>query len=142
MSEAAARATPADTVSYLNKLRQLDIPAPTVVGNGISQGYPYLLLTYLEGEEIGAAYQTLGAEEKRAIAREVVSIQRKAANMELEQAPDWKWENFVWGMLLRSESRILQNGTHFDLEKVKRLQAQMEPLGGLFFKNQANPLLR
>jgi hypothetical protein len=68
---------------YLNKLRQLDIPAPTAVENSVSQGDSYLFLTYLEGEEIGAVYQTLCAEGKRAIAREVVPIQKKAANMAL-----------------------------------------------------------
>lgn len=78
-SEAAAGA---DTV-LSEQAAPLDIPAPTAVENSVSQGDSYLFLTYLEGEEIGAVYQTLCAEGKRAIAREVVPIQKKAANLAL-----------------------------------------------------------
>ena len=43
-----------DTIYWLEKLETIDIPVPRVLGKGVFEGYEYLILTYFEGQDIGA----------------------------------------------------------------------------------------
>ena len=54
-----------DTIYWLEKLETIDIPVPKVLGKGVFEGYEYLVLTYLEGQDIGLVYTKLTDEEKR-----------------------------------------------------------------------------
>lgn len=110
-----------DTVYWLERLADLDIPVPKVLAKGHFEKYEYVILTYFEGKDIGLVYKELTDEEKRKIACEIVAIQKKMESLELEDvAPNWKWKDEVDGMLERSKVRILQNG-YFDVAKVDRL---------------------
>lgn len=114
-----------DTVYWLKQLTSLDIPVSKVIGTGSFQGYEYLILSYIEGRDIGLVYKDLSVAEKKEIARQVVDIQNKVAKLPLEKLPDhWTWSDFIEDMLNRAGERIRANG-YFDIEKVERLQHEM-----------------
>lgn len=121
-----------DTIRWLKRLADIRVPVPQVLKNGNFEGYEYLVLTYIEGRELGLAYPELGEEEKRKIARQVVEIQDRVAGLPLEDVPaGWQWSNFLEDMLGRARERIARNG-YFDVERVDRLSGGMAQLGEYF----------
>jgi len=122
-----------DTIYWLEQLEAIDIPVSRVLGKGRFSGYEYVILTYLEGQDIGNVYTELTADEKREIAKTITDIQDKVALLQLENIPaDWTWkETFVDDMLARAKERIVANG-YFDPEKVERLMKAAEELDGYF----------
>lgn len=121
-----------DTIYWLEKLAPLDIPIPKVIAKGKFDEYEYLILTYFEGKDIGLVYAQLSDDDKKEIAKEIVSIQDKVAALTLEKLePDWSWRTTVEDMLERSRERIVKNG-YFDAEKVDRLWELMKPLEDYF----------
>lgn len=113
-----------ETAGWLERLAALDIPVPKVAGRGSFSGYAYLILSYIEGRDIGLVYRELSDRQKREIAGQVVEIQEKAAKMETGAGPDWKWTDFIEEMLERAGGRIAANGW-FDVEKADRLRGEM-----------------
>ena len=127
-----------DTVYWLERLAGLDIPVPRILGKGIYEEFEYLILSYLEGQDIGIVYQDLTAAEKLEIAREVVDIQNKVSALPMENIPeDWSWKTaFVEDILLRAKDRIRSNGCHFDPEKAERLLKEAEKFEDYFTRIQ------
>ncbi len=114
-----------DTVSWLNRLWAIGIPVPQVLKNGSFEGYEYLVLSYIEGKDLGLVYPELSEGEKRKLAKQVVEIQDRVAGLPLDNlAAGWKWSGFVEEMLGRARERIARNG-YFDVEKVDRLSGRM-----------------
>ena len=121
-----------DSIYWLKKLLSIGIPVPKVIAKGKLEEYEYLILSYLEGKDIGLVYTQLKQEEKRAIAKEIVHIQNQAAALKLEDIePDWSWFGWVNDMLDRARNRIIQNG-YFEPERVERLWGQMGQLETYF----------
>ena len=121
-----------EAIHWLEKLAVIDVPVPKVIAKGKYGEYEYLILSYIEGKDIGLVYQQLSDEDKRAIAKEIVHIQNRVATLELENVElDWSWVTFINDMLKRAAERIVQNG-YFDVEKVERLRSQMGQLEGYF----------
>lgn len=121
-----------NTIYWLEKLSAIDIPVPKVIAKGKYEEYEYLLLTYLEGKDIGLVYLQLTDDDKRAIAKEIVKIQNQAAVLEPEDpGADWSWTAEIDDMLERAKRRIAQNG-FFEVEKVERLQREMAQLDEYF----------
>lgn len=115
-----------NTVYWLEKLSSIEIPVPKIIEKGKFEEYEYLILSYIEGKDIGLVYDRLKEEDKKVIAKEIVNIQNKVAALELENvAPDWSWRAFINYMLERAGKRIAQNG-YFEVEKVERLWKQAE----------------
>ncbi len=115
-----------NTVYWLKKLSSIEIPVPKIIEKGKFEKYEYLILSYIDGKDIGLVYAQLKEEDKKAIAKEIVNIQNKVAALELENiAPDWSWRAFINYMLERAGKRIAQNG-YFEVEKVERLWKQAE----------------
>lgn len=113
-----------ETVYWLKKLSAIDVPVPKVLFCGQYQKYSYLILNYIEGEDIGIVYRGLTSEEKKEIAKDVIAIQRKVSRLPLENITDeWSWVIFVDDMLERAEKLIVQNG-YFDVQRVTRLREQ------------------
>lgn len=113
-----------ETVYWLKKLSAIDVPVPKVLFCGQYQKYSYLILNYIEGEDIGIVYRGLTSEEKKEIAKDVIAIQRKVSRLPLENITDeWSWVSFVDGMLENAEKLITRNG-YFDVQKVTRLREQ------------------
>lgn len=120
------------TVDWLERLALIEIPVPKVIAKGKFEGYEYLILSYLQGKDIGIVYPELKEDEKKAIAKEVVSIQNRVAALKLEHVePDWSWDTYIKYMLDRAEERIAENG-YFEVERVERLRGQAEQLAEYF----------
>ncbi len=120
------------TIYWLERLRNIHVPVPGVIAHGEYQGYSYLILSYLEGQDLGLVYPNLTKEEKRTIAKEIVAIQNRVATLQLENVDeDWSWESFIQYMLQRAKERITTNG-YFDPEKVEQLKEQAVKLKTYF----------
>lgn len=121
-----------NTMYWLEKLSSIEIPVPKVIAKGKIAGYEYLILSYLEGKDIGLVYLQLKDDDKRAIAKEIVHIQNRVATLRLENLePDWSWSAFVNHMLERAADRIVRNG-YFDVQKVECLRGQIGQLEEYF----------
>lgn len=121
-----------NSVYWLEKLSLMDIPVPKVIAKGECEGYTYLILSYIEGKDLGLVYQQLKDNEKKSIAKEIVHIQNQVSTLKLEEEkPNWSWSTFINDMLERAAKRIVQNG-YFNIEKVERLQVCMGQLKEYF----------
>lgn len=122
-----------NAIYWLEKLKAIDIPVPQIIGRGKFEIYEYLILTYIEGKDIGLVYSQLNEDEKRAIAKEIVHIQNKVASLELHDvATDWTWREVINDTLERARERIIQNGYYFQVEKVEALFEQSVELEDYF----------
>ncbi len=120
------------TAHLLGELLKYDLPVPQVLAQGQEEGFDYLLLSCIEGSDLGDIYKELTSEEKRLIAQELVRIQKKIASLPFRPSIEgWTWHSFIRDMLDRAETRIRQNG-HFDPEKVKRLRQESWKLDSYF----------
>lgn len=122
----------ADTIYWLTQLRKINIPVPEIIANGRYQNYDYVILSYIDGEDLGIVYPALSDDEKHAIAREVVRIQNIVGTMELKEIDDnWSWKRFIQDTLDRARERIEKNG-YFDTDKVERVWKMGESLQDYF----------
>lgn len=120
------------SIFWLKKLAVIGVPVPKVIAKGKYNEYEYLILSYIEGKDIGIVYEQLTDEDKRVIAKKIVHIQNRVSTLELEAVePDWSWSAFINYMLERATERIVQNG-YFDVEKVERLRRQLGQLEEYF----------
>lgn len=123
-----------DTIHWLTHLSSLDIPVPKVIHYGKNGGSSYLILNYIEGNDIGMVYPNLSKSSKKKIAKDVMEIQRKVSLIHLEYIDaTWSWYDFLNDMLARADSRITQNG-YFENSKVKQLKSQIYILDDYFSK--------
>lgn len=122
----------ANTIYWLKQLRKVNIPVPEIIANGKYEGYDFVILSYIDGEDLGIIYPALSKGEKRAIAREVVRIQNIVATIELDNIEDsWTWNSFIQYMLERAKERIEKGGC-FDVDKVEQLWKMSENLRDYF----------
>ena len=56
-----------DTLYWLDRLADIDIPVPRVIAKGTFEKYEYIILTYFEGTDIGLIYTKLTDEEKKTL---------------------------------------------------------------------------
>lgn len=113
------------TIHWLTELSVLDIPIPKILFHGRYEDYCYLVLNFIEGEDIGLVYSNLTKDEKKKIAKEVMEIQRKVSCLQIKRKDDdWSWSCELNELLDRSDYRINQNG-YFDSKKVKQLKDTM-----------------
>lgn len=121
-----------DTIYWLTQLRKVNIPVPEIIANGRYQNYDYVILSYIDGADLGIVYPALSDDEKHAIAREVVRIQNIVGTMELKEIDDnWSWKRFIQDTLERARERIEKNGS-FDTDKVERVWKMGESLQDYF----------
>lgn len=116
-----------DTVYWLNKLSVCNIPIPSVFSEGKYKDYSYLILSYIQGDDIGNVYCKLNDSEKKQIAKEVVGIQRRVSKIDVSTDSEWTWNCFVDEILNRAEERIKKKN-YFDFNKIyiiKNLQQEI-----------------
>ena len=114
-----------ETIYFLSELHKLGLPVSQVIAHGQHQGTYYMIAAYLEGEELGEIYPLLSEEEKKTIATEVISLQKRVA--QLPVSPSCNLECWVSDMLNRAKARISVNG-YFDTQLVDRLFPLSEEL--------------
>lgn len=107
------------TIRYLTELQALDLPVAQLIAHGQYQGLYYMIVTYLEGRELGDIYPFLSDAEKQTIAQEVILIQDCAARLPFSRTCNWP--QWVDDMLARAKMRITANG-YFDPGLVDRLR--------------------
>ena len=129
-----------DTVRLLEKLMKAGIPVPRVLFGGRFEQYDYVILSYIEGEELWAAYKQLTNEDKKNIAKEIVHIQREVSLRLSEPVEGWSWLAFVHDILDRAKVLIKENG-YFEIEKVYRIESQIPALQKYFEKVEPKPYL-
>lgn len=121
-----------NTIHWLEKLSALRVPVPRVLSYGSFSEYEYLILSYIEGKDLGLVYPALTGNDKKSIAKEIVRIQDRAAQLKLEDLPaEWSWSSFVRYILDRAAERIAKNG-YFDREKADRLKKEALQLDRYF----------
>lgn len=114
-----------DTIYWLKELSAIDIPIPKVLFHGKYETYSYLVLNFIEGEDIGLIYSNLTKEEKKKIAEDVMEIQRKVSKLQIKHSNnDWSWNSVLNELLDRADLRITRNG-YFDSAKVAQLKDKM-----------------
>lgn len=118
-----------NTVHWLSRLQTCDIPIPKVLDVGKFENYEYLILSYIEGNDIGDIYTELTDREKQQIAKEVIAIQKKVSMLKECVALEWNWSSFVDEMLDRSSELISANG-YFAVSKVDTLRCLQKKLQG------------
>lgn len=106
-----------NTIYWLNRLSECEIPIPVVLSQGRYGDYSYLILSYLPGEDIGNVYVQLSHSEKRQIAKEVVAIQGKVSRLHFTAEAGWTWNGVVDEMLDRAENRIKEKH-YFGMDKI------------------------
>lgn len=117
-----------DTVYWLNKLSVCNIPIPGVFSEGKYKDYSYLILSYIQGDDIGNVYCKLNDSEKKQIAKEVVEIQRRVSKIDVSTDSEWTWNSVVDETLNRAEERI-ERKHYFDVDKIhiiKNLQQEIQ----------------
>lgn len=98
-----------DTVFLIGKLSACGIPIPVVLWEGKYEDYSCLILSYIDGDDIGNIYCNLNDSEKKQIAREVVKIQRRVSGIDIQADSGWTWNSCVDELLNRAEERIKKN---------------------------------
>ncbi|MDE6593884.1 MAG: aminoglycoside phosphotransferase family protein [Oscillospiraceae bacterium] len=121
------------TVRWLGELSEIGVHVPEVLFYGRYGGFDYLILSFIEGRDIGVVYGELTADEKMGIAREVTEIQKKVSRLDLGDSDEWDWNGFIDEMLETAERRIIKNG-YFDREKVRLLKSEKGRLREYFEK--------
>ncbi len=121
-----------NTIYWLKRLAKVNIPVPEVIANGKYQNYNYVILSYLDGKDLGIVYPTLSKNEKLKIAGEVVRIQKAVGTIDLDIEANWAWTSFIQYMLDRAKERIEKNGCYFDINKVERLREMSKMLQDYF----------
>ncbi len=127
---------------WLAILSDLSIPVPKVIAKGSHLDFSYLILSYIDGDDIGNVYTQLNTDEKQLIAKEIVQIQNKVSSLTLDKpVSDWSWRKyFVDYMLDRAYQRIRQNG-YFDVKKVEQLRKESKKLSDYFQSIKPVPYL-
>lgn len=116
-----------DTITWLTALHGCDVPVPKIISTGNFENYQYLVLSYIEGKELGDIYDQLTDDEKEQIAKEVINIQKHVANINCPPPYEWSWKAFVEGMMSRSYELISANG-YFEPAKIDTLRNIYEQL--------------
>jgi len=65
-----------DTINWLEKLANLALPVPKVIYKGIYNNLSYLVLNYIDGDDLGNVYVDLSDDQKQEIAKRIVHIQK------------------------------------------------------------------
>ena len=129
------------TNRLLRKLGGIGIPVPEIIAQGCKEGYTYLILIYLEGEELGECYQHLTKVDKQTIAKEIIRIQRTVAEkLEENAGKDWAWNSFARESLDWAEG-LIRTGGYFDPEKVERIRAELPGMEPYFTSVKPIPYL-
>lgn len=129
-----------DTVFLLNQLSVCDIPIPDVLSEGSYEEYSYLILSYVDGDDIGKVYCELNDSQKKQIAKEVVAIQRKVSRIEIRAEAEWAWKYHVGGMLDRAEERIRKK-RYFDINKITTIRELLPDIQDYLDQIQPVPYL-
>jgi len=141
-------------VYWAERLIPLGLPLPAILGDDREarlSPFPALVLERLPGTDLGHVYDVLSLQEKRALATEIVQIQRLVGA--LPPGPGYgyaisyadqgllpSWQAVVEQSLNRSHTRIQQLG-RVDVKYVERVQALVPRFSSYFAAITPRPFL-
>ena len=117
---------------WVSKLKDIDIPVPNIISIGKYKNYNYIILDYIEGQDLGEVYTLLTEDQKKNIARKLIQIQNKVQEQLLpnnQYGSVYKyndntgfntWKEYVLDSLENSKQNIKKNKI-FDEAKVDKL---------------------
>lgn len=120
-----------ESTKLLNLVSNTGVTVPIPLYFGESNGFNYMICSYIDGKDLGLIYKDLTDSEKKTIAKEVAQIQRKVSKIPLPCQCDVV--GWVHRMLDRARYRIKTNG-YFDISKVEKTE-KLAPLFEDYFKN-------
>lgn len=140
-----------DTIYWLDKLMTIGIPVPKVIYKGMHNKHSYLILSYIDGDDLGNVYSDLSDEEKREIARDIVNIQNKVSMLPKNNGYGYltsyndknykkSWKKVILDHLNRSRHRIKENKI-FDCTKVDKVEKLLEKYDSYFTSIEPIPFL-
>ncbi len=107
------------TVRLLKRLTKLEINVPVPLRSGKYKGNYFMICTYIKGADLGKVYHTLSDSDKKAIAKDVVAMQRRVSKLRVNRQQAWTGQ--VRALLNRAKERISANG-YFDAQKVDAIE--------------------
>lgn len=131
------------SINWLKRLSGMGLPIPDLLYADTGFSPPYIVISRLEGSDLGAVYGSLTGAEKRGICREVVRAQRILATLPpaagygyLRSYDDHEGMRASWGEVVlshlhRSAGRIADNGI-FDPGYSARVEELLPGYGGYF----------
>ena len=122
------------SVYWLGRLASFDLPIPRLLASHLEAETPHVVLSYLEGGDLGAAYGALTSSQKRSVAGDLWAVQRRVSALVgpgfgyLASLDDpgrkSSWKAVVQAHLGRSRSWIRECRL-FDERYVDRLEARL-----------------
>ena len=106
---------------WLNKVKDLDIPIPKVISENTLTSPYYFVMTFIPGKDLGPVYKSLSKDEKKAIAKKLISYQKEIKKLpmakgfgSLNSYEDKEnlftsWEEVVLNDIKRAEYGIKEN---------------------------------
>lgn len=120
------------TVYWLDKLKRLELQVSKVIYKGRYDKFSYLILSYIDGDDLGNVYVNLSDEEKRKIASDIVNIQNIVSTLPENRGYGYlssyedenykkSWKEVILEHLHRSRCGIKENKI-FDYKKVDKIE--------------------
>ena len=135
-------------------LRPKGVPLPQILAHDLtnpSTPFPYMILHRLPGNDLGLVYRDLNADQKKAIAQELIKIQNIVATLPRGAGfghvarydrpyPYPTWAAVVRGSLIRSRARLQSSGL-VDLAVVDLVESRLEQFEAYFDEVPPVPFL-
>ena len=118
---------------WLNKVKDLDIPAPCVIAENLVNAPYYFVMSFIPGKDLGLVYSSLLKSEKKIIAKKIIGFQKEIKKLpmakgfgSLNSYEDSEnicssWEESLLNDINRAEEAIINNGI-FSVEYVLKLK--------------------
>jgi len=122
-----------DSVKWLNKLAQMEMPVPKILKHGHYGEVYYTLITFICGRDLGEVYHMLNDPQKRDIVKELSEIQRKVSTLPSINLYGYDnhsfatWVEYPGSLIDRSRKRIIRNKV-FDAEVCDSIAVAMNAL--------------
>lgn len=140
-----------NTIYWLDKLKDLELPVPKVIFKGVYDRFSYLILNYIDGDDLGNVYANLKESEKKDIARDIVKIQNTVATLPQNRGYGYlktyednnyknNWKEVIINHLTRSRNRIKENNI-FEYTKVDKIEELLHKYDDYFINIKPIPFL-
>ncbi|MBN2436891.1 MAG: phosphotransferase [Spirochaetes bacterium] len=123
-----------NNVYWMERLKTLNLKIPCLVNMDLNCQTPFVIYTYIEGDDLGNVYQQLSESDKKEIAQHLVNIQREVKRLGQADGygylsnmtdPNKKncWLDVIKEHINRSKNRLRANGFFPDIyaDEVEKL---------------------
>ena len=137
---------------WLNKVKDFDIPIPSVIAENLSNAPYYFVMSFIPGKDLGLVYSSLSKNEKKIIAKKIIGFQKEIKKLpmakgfgSLNSYEDFEnicfsWEESLLNDINRAEEAIIKNGI-FSVEYVLKLKQIMPNFKEYFSSVKPEPFL-